>query len=90
MPRYLVQRSFPDGFEIPPTDEGAATVLGMVERNNNLGVTWIHSYVAEDRRSTFCLYEGPTPEAIRAASKRNGLSVDKITEIRMFDPFSYR
>ena len=30
MPRYLVERSFPDGLEIPINDNGAAACLDVV------------------------------------------------------------
>lgn len=39
---------------------------------------------------TFCLYEAPFPEAIRRAARRNGLPVDKITEVRALDPYFHR
>jgi hypothetical protein len=52
-------------------------------------VTWLHSYVTEDRRKTFCVYDGPNPEAIRRTASRNGLPVDSITAIRVLDPYFY-
>src|SRR5262245_46508575 len=55
MPRYMVERTFPDGLRIPVTEEGAAACLGVVGRNADLGVTWIHSYVSEDKQTTFCV-----------------------------------
>ena len=41
MPRYIVERTFPDGLRIPMTGEGAVACLGVVGRNADLGVTWI-------------------------------------------------
>jgi Nickel responsive protein SCO4226-like len=61
MARYMVERIFPDGLAIPVTDDGAATCLGVVDRNAELGVTWVHSYVSDDKRKTFCIYDGPDP-----------------------------
>ena len=90
MPRYIVERTFPNGLEIPVTREGAATCLGIVDRNGDLGVTWLHSYVGEDRRKTYCVYDGPNPEAIRRAAERNGLPVDRITKVSVLDPYFYR
>jgi len=52
-------------------------------------VTWIHSYVTTDKKKTFCIYDGPTPEAIRRVARRNGLPVDSITEVRVLDPYFY-
>ncbi|MET1008673.1 MAG: DUF4242 domain-containing protein [Gaiellaceae bacterium] len=89
MPRYLVERTFPDGLNIPIDDEGAATCLTVVGRNADEGVTWIHSYVSKDKQQTFCVYDGPDPESIRKAATRNGLPVDAIREVRVLDPYFY-
>jgi hypothetical protein len=87
MPRYLVERTFEAG--LPPGPEMAELCGGIVERNGDGCVTWLHSYVSDDRRKTFCVYDGPTPEAIRKAASRNDLPVDRITLIRVLDPYAY-
>jgi hypothetical protein len=87
MPRYIVQRTFPDGLSIPATSEGAAAVLDVVERNAEEGVTWVHSYVTDDKQRTFYVYDAPTPEAVRTVANRNGLPVDAISEVRVLDPY---
>lgn len=89
MPRYLVERSFPEGLEIPVTTDGAATCIGVVGGNAAYGVTWVHSYVSEDKRKTFCIYDGPDPEAVRKAAVRNQLPIDKITKVTVLDPYFY-
>jgi hypothetical protein len=90
MPRYMVQRTFPEGLHIPMTDQGASTCLGVVDKNADLGVTWIHSYVSDDKQTTYCVYDGPDPEAIRAAALRTGLPVDSVTQVSVLDPYFYR
>ncbi len=90
MPRYLVERTFSDGLRIPVTDEGAQVCLGVVGRNGELGVTWVHSYVSDDKTRTFCVYDGPDPESIRTAAERNGLPVERITRVSVLDPYFYR
>jgi Protein of unknown function (DUF4242) len=82
MPRYLVERTFVDGLQIPADEQGAKACMGVADVNATEGVTWIHSYVTGDRSRTFCVYDGPSPEAIRAAAARNGLPVDRIFEMR--------
>lgn len=89
MPRYLVERTFADGLEIPTTDEGATICLTVVGNNSEDIVTWVHSYVTDDKRKTFCIYDAPSPEAIRRAARRNNLPVDKITEVKVLDPYFY-
>lgn len=89
MPRYVVERLFPDDSGV---EDGLTTVgprENELERNSDLGVTWLHSYVSEDRRKTFCVYDGPSPEAIRRAAARNRLPVERITQVRVLDPYVY-
>ncbi len=90
MPRYLVERTFTDGLLIPMNDEGAATCRSVVANNAEELVTWVHSYVTPDKAKTFCIYDGPSPEAIRRAAGRNGLPIDSITEVRVLDPYFYK
>jgi hypothetical protein len=90
MPRYIVERTFPDGLRIPVNAEGAAVCLSVVDRNADEGVTWVHSYVTDDKKKTFCIYDGPSPEAIRKAAGRNSLPVDRITQISVLDPYFYK
>ena len=90
MPRYMVQRTFPDGLHIPIDEEGASACLGVVERNAADGVTWVHSYVSDDKNESFCVYDGPDPEAIRRTAACNDLPVGAITEVRVLDPYFYR
>ena len=90
MPRYLVERTFPDGLRIPANDDGAQMCQFVVLNNAEDGVTWVHSYVTLDSKKTFCIYDAPTPEAIHSAAKRNNLPVDRITEVRVLDPYFYR
>jgi hypothetical protein len=90
MPRYLVQRTFPDGLQIPVDEDGAKACLNVVDTNADSGVTWVHSYVSNDKSTTFCIYDGPSPEAIRHVAELNGLPVDRITEVRVLDPYFYR
>ena len=90
MPRYMVERTFPEGLAIPPNEEGANACLTVVGNNAEQGVTWIHSYVTRDKRKTFCIYDAPTPEAIHTVAQRNGLPVDSVTEVRVLDPYFNR
>jgi hypothetical protein len=90
MPRYLIERTFPQGLLIPVNDQGAQVCLNVVGNNAQEGVTWVHSYVTGDKLKTFCIYDGPSPEAIRKVAQRNGLPVDRITEVNVLDPYFYR
>jgi hypothetical protein len=50
----------------------------------------VHSYVTADKRTTYCIYDAPSPEAIRNVAERNGLPVDSITAVSVLDPYPYR
>ena len=76
--RYVIERSFPKG----ALDGLDADAKAQVNRNNaQFGVKWVMSYANADRTRTFCIYEGPSEGAIRAAAKANKLPVDAITEV---------
>jgi hypothetical protein len=89
MPRYMVERTFAEGLHIPINSTGVKTVAGVVATNAEEGVTWVHSYVGEGQQKTYCVYDAPSPEAIRSVAERNGLPVDAITEVRVLDPYFY-
>lgn len=90
MPRYIVERTFPDGLRIPVDAHGAQACGAVVQNNARSGVTWVHSYVSQDLRKTFCVYDGPTPEAIRETAANNNLPIDAITAVSVLDPYFYR
>jgi Protein of unknown function (DUF4242) len=89
MPRYVVQRTFPDGLAIPTTPDGAKACLNVVENNAEEQVTWVTSYVSADSTKTFCVYDGPSPDSVQRAATANGLPVDTISEVRILDPYFY-
>jgi hypothetical protein len=89
MPRYLVQRTFPEGLGIPIDDQGTAICGDVIRRNAEAGVTWIHSFVGEDKKYTFCIYDAPSPEAIRRTAAQNDLPVDHITQVTVLEPYFY-
>jgi Protein of unknown function (DUF4242) len=89
MPRYIVQRTFPEGLQIPVDEGGTDLCRGVIAHNAQESVTWISSFVSEDKTRTFCVYDAPTPEAIRRTAIRNELPVDEITQVRVLDPYFY-
>jgi len=90
MPRYLVERTFPDGLHIPIDEAGADVCRNVIDVNAQQSVTWVHSYVSEDKTKTYCLYDGPSPEAVRRAAQLNELPVDAISQVTVLDPYFYR
>jgi len=90
MCRFLIERKFPGGLNIPLDATGAQLCRNVIDSNAEEGVTWLHSYVTPDRKHTFCLYEAPTPEAVRRAADRSQLPITQITQIRVLDPYFYK
>ncbi|MGM9490442.1 DUF4242 domain-containing protein [Ideonella sp. YS5] len=89
MKRYLVERTFPHGLDVPMNAEGRQTCGSVVSVNSPWGVTWIRSYVSPDGRKTWCLYEAPSPDAIRQVAERNGFPAGRITEVGLLSPHSF-
>ena len=90
MPRFMVERTFPEGLRIPMTEDGAKACASVVGNNGKEGVTWVHSYVSEDLRKTYCNYDGPSADAIRKTAQSNNLPIDSVTSVRVLDPYFYR
>ncbi len=40
----------------------------VIDHNTDFAVTWIKSYTTPDRKRTYCIYDGPSPEALRRAA----------------------
>ncbi len=87
MTRYLIERTFNEGLKISADTIGADECLKIVSKNLDDEVTWLHSYVSNDKSKSFCIYDAPSPEAIRRSARRNNLPIDKITEVRVLDPY---
>lgn len=88
MPRYLVGRVFPGGWEVG--DDCEELCRQILERNDGGDVVWLHSYVSDDRKRVFCIYQAPSPEAIRRSAADNHLPVDSITSVRVLDPYHFK
>lgn len=89
MPRYLVERTFPNGLVVPGGPPGRKMLLSIIACNSDRNVTWVHSYVSLEQKKTFCVYDAPSPEAVRLTAHANGLPVDRITEVSVLDPYPY-
>jgi len=76
MPIFMVERQFADELE------GVAELADGINRiNEDEGVRWLYSFLTADRRKTYCLYEAPSPEAIRRAAARAGLPADVVIAV---------
>jgi len=81
VPLYMIERAFAEQLELTNED-----VELIDELNADEGVRWLFSFLSADRRRTYCLYEAPSPDAIRAAARRADVPVDAITEVQAAAP----
>ncbi len=81
MPRFMIERNFAEQLEV--TGESAATVKRI---NDEEGVEWLSSFLSADKKKTYCLYEAPNADAIRAAARRATLPADVIIEVSDLRP----
>lgn len=90
MKRFLVERDFPDGLNVPINSEGSELCLTVISKNLEDNVTWVHSYVTKDKKKTYCIYDAPSEEAIHTSGKKNDIPVGKIVEVSVLDPYFYK
>jgi hypothetical protein len=76
VPIFMVERTFAE--ELEPSLDAAD---GINRINAEEGVRWLYSFLSADKRKTYCLYEAPSPEAIRTAAARAGLPADVVVEV---------
>jgi hypothetical protein len=81
MPLFLVERNFAE--ELAVDDQIAATVKQV---NDEIGVQWLYSFLSADKRKSYCLYEAPNADAIRAAARRLNLPADSVIEVGEMRP----
>lgn len=77
MPIFIIERTFAE--ELEPNVE---LTDGINRINDDEGIRWMYSFLSADKRKTYCLYEAPSPEAIRTAAARAGLPADVVVEVR--------
>ena len=78
MHRYMVVRTFPAG-ALAGMDAAGKKQVNVT--NASKSVNWVYSYANADKTKTFCIYEGPSEQAVRAAAVANKSPVDYIVEI---------
>ena len=76
MPYYIIERNYAEEVVTPVED---APDINLI--NDEEDVRWLYSFLSVDRRKSYCLYEAPSIEAIRAAAVRAGLPADVVTEV---------
>jgi hypothetical protein len=81
MPLFVIERNFAE--ELDPELFNYSEVRLV---NDDEGVSWVYSFLSADKKKTYCLYEAPNADAIRAAAERLGLPADVIVPVEQFGP----
>ena len=81
MPLFLIERNFAE--EVMVGDAEASQIRKI---NDEIGVQWLYSFLSADKRKSYCLYEAPNAEAIRAAARRLNLPADVIIAVSELRP----
>ena len=85
MHRYLVERTFAPGSQSLAPALGEAAQPMFIQAHDVCGVTWLRSYLTPDLGRSYCIVDGPSPEAVRKAARASGLPVDRISEVRILE-----
>lgn len=84
MHRYLVESSFPPGSASLAAPDGRAR-QAFIEAHAGSAVVWLRTYLTPDHRRSYCIVDGPSPEAVRDAARAGGLPVDRISEVCLIE-----
>jgi hypothetical protein len=85
VPLYVIERRFAEQLDASVDD-----VIAIEAVNADENIRWIFSFLTADRRRTYCLYEAPSPDAIRAAARRLNIPADAIVEVSQVSAESIR
>jgi hypothetical protein len=81
VPLFLIERQHAEQMEL---DELGAQSLAKEDLDG--GLRWVYSFLSADRRKTYCLFQAPSAEVVRAASRRAGLPDAVLVEIEPVGP----
>ena len=81
MPLFVIERNFAERLEMNNNDADEIRIV-----NEDVGVSWLFSFLSADKKKTYCLYEAPSTEAIVEAARRAGLPADVVTEVSELRP----
>ncbi|HSC47252.1 MAG TPA: DUF4242 domain-containing protein [Gammaproteobacteria bacterium] len=90
MPRYVVEHDLDSALDTAGGEDGTETQSTAAPSNTNCGVVWMNSYISPDNRKTLCIYDAPTPDAIRRFADKNNLPVSQIMEVTVLDLHYYQ
>jgi hypothetical protein len=85
MPLYMIERRYAEQL-YPNSDD----IRLLEDINADEDVQWLFSFLTADRMQTYCLYEAPSPDTLRAAARRANLPADVIVEVNRVTADTFR
>jgi Nickel responsive protein SCO4226-like len=78
VPRYVIERAMSamPNEDLDTIGRRSATVADAMD-----GVVWVKSFISEAEGKIYCVYDAPSPEAIREHARRVGIPANTISEI---------
>ena len=84
MALFVIERNLAEQLEMSPE------LLRTVEEYNaDANLRWLFSFLSGDRKKTYCLYEAPDAESLRAQAEALGFPADVIVEVSELNPALY-
>lgn len=80
MPLFVIEQQYAEELQL---EEFGAKALASEHPDE--GIRWVYSFLSADRRKSYCLYEAPSAEVIRASIRRAGLSEDIFQQVDRVD-----
>jgi hypothetical protein len=84
MALFLIERNFAEKLEVSKESADAIKLI-----NREVGVNWLFSFLSADKKKTYCLYEGPSAEAMREAARRANIPADVVIEVSEINPGAF-
>jgi hypothetical protein len=75
MTLFMIERQFAEKLQLSSDDV-----------NQEIGVSWLMSFLSADQKKTYCLYEASDANAIREQARLLGLPADVIVEVTKIGP----
>ena len=86
MPKYLIEREFPNAAALSPAElKGIAQKSCAVLQQLGPTIQWVQSYVTEDKIT--CVYIAPNADLVREHARLGGFPADRVLEVAVIiDP----
>jgi hypothetical protein len=83
MPLFLIERNYAEQLEVTPDGflKRPRTADQIRSFNEEMGCSWVFSFLSADKRKSYCVYEAPNAEVLREHARRADIPADAIIEL---------